>query len=127
MDGGQPTMRLAFEAPDTDHQPLGLDCLKGSGVVSVDHQSSGTGLTSLSLASDEVSRAYPVKAEAEEMGGGEFLTADIPADDPVLIAFRRTGWLTLTVDGRSRGLASHPDGGGKGRIEDFFAFCSAEE
>lgn len=127
MEGGQPTMRLAFEMPDTDHQPLAMDCLRGSGTVTVDHQSSSTGLNEITLTSDGVTRTYAAKGEPDEMTGGDYLTAEISANDPVMAAFRRTGWLSYAIGGETGGLASQANSGAAGRIDDFFAFCSVQE
>lgn len=127
MDEGRSTMRLAYEMPDSDDQPMGIDCLRGSGTLNVDHQTHTTGIRTLTLASEGVRRTYPVNAEFQEEMNGDYLTVDIPGTDPVLTAFRRTGWLKLTVDGRTHDLAAHYDSGARQRIDDFFSFCLTQE
>ena len=127
MDDGQSKMRLAYEMPNTDDQPMGISCLRGSGTLSVDHQSHATGIETLTLASQGGTRTYPVKGEFQEEMNGDYLTVDIPGTDPILTAFRQTGWLRLTVNGATHDLAAHPNSGARQRIDDFFSFCMTRE
>ena len=127
MDDGQSTMRLAYEMPNSDDQPMGINCLRGSGILSVDHQSHETGNETLTLSSHGATRTYPAKTTFYEEMNGDYLTVDIPGTDPVLAAFRQTGWLKLTVGERTYDLAAHPDSGAGQRIDDFFSFCMTQE
>lgn len=127
MDRGQSTMRLAYEVPDSGDQPMGINCLRGSGTLKLDHQSASTGVSSIVLSSEGVTRTYPVSAVFQEEMGGDFLTFDLPGTDPVLTAFRRTGWLTMTVGDHTQNLVAQPDSGSRQRIDDFFSYCLTQE
>ncbi|MGV9008839.1 hypothetical protein [Brevundimonas sp.] len=127
MDDGQSKMRLAYEMPDSDDQPMGINCLRGSGILSIDHQSHQTGNETLTLSSQGGTRTYPAKTTFYEEMNGDYLTADIPGTDPILAAFRQTGWLRLTIGERTYDLAAHPDSGALQRIDDFFSFCMTRE
>lgn len=127
MDDGQSMMRLAYEMPDTDDQPMGINCLRGGGILSIDHQTHTTGNRMLTLSSQGGTRTYPVKATFYEEMNGDYLTIDIPGNDPILSAFRQTGWLRLTIGERIYDLAAHPDSGALQRIDDFFSFCMTRE
>lgn len=119
------SMVLAYETPDTDDQPLNLSCEEGGQRIFAGLQTSTTGRHSFALASDGAGRAYPIKtAEAEEVMGGDYLTVELSGDDAVLAAFRRSGWLRLTVDGRTVDMAAHPDSGARARIAAFLDFCN---
>lgn len=127
MDEGQSTMRLAYEMPGTDDQPMGINCLRGSGVLTIDHQTHTTGNRNLTLSSQGGTRTYPVRATFYEEMNGDELAVDIPGTDPILASFRRTGWLRLTVGERTYDLAAHPASGALQRIDDFFSFCMTRE
>lgn len=127
MDDGQSTMRLAYEMPNSDDQPMGINCLRGSGTLTIDHQTHTTGNRTLTLSSQGGTRTYPVKTTFYEEMNGDELAVDIPGTDPVLAAFRQTGWLRLTVGERTYDLAAHPDSGARQRIDDFFSFCMTQE
>lgn len=119
------SMVLAYEVPDTDDQPLGLSCEEGGGRIFASLQTGSVGLRAITLASDGAGRAYPIKtAQADEMMGGEFLTVELPGDDATLAAFRRSGWMRLTVDGHTIDMAAHADSGARERIAAFMAFCN---
>lgn len=127
MDNGQSRMRLAYEMPGTDDQPMGINCLRGSGVLTIDHQTHTTGNRTLTLSSQGGTRTYPVRATFYEEMNGDELAVDIPGTDPILAAFRQTGWMRLTVNGQTQDLAAHPDSGALRRIDDFFSFCMTRE
>ena len=127
MDEGQSRMRLAYEMPGTDDQPMGINCLRGSGVLTIDHQTHTTGNRTLTLSSQGGTRTYPVRATFYEEMNGDELAVDIPGTDPILASFRRTGWLRLTVGERTYDLAAHPASGALQRIDDFFSFCMTRE
>ncbi len=127
MDEGQSRMRLAYEMPGTDDQPMGINCLRGSGVLTIDHQTHTTGNRTLTLSSQGGTRTYPVRATFYEEMNGDELAVDIPGTDPILTGFRQTGWLRLTVNDHTQDLAAHPDSGALQRIDDFFSFCMTRE
>lgn len=127
MDDGQSRMRLAYEMPGTDDQPMGINCLRGSGLLTIDHQTHTTGNRTLTLSSQGGTRTYPVRATFYEEMNGDELAVDIPGTDPVLAGFRQTGWLRLTVSDHTQDLAAHPDSGALQRIDDFFSFCMTRE
>lgn len=127
MDEGQSRMRLAYEMPGTDDQPMGINCLRGSGVLTIDHQTHTTGNRTLTLSSQGGTRNYPVRATFYEEMNGDALAVDIPGTDPILTGFRQTGWLRLTVNDHTQDLAAHPDSGALQRIDDFFSFCMTRE
>lgn len=120
------SMVLAYEVPDTDDQPLGLSCEEGGGRIFASLQSSTVGVRSITLASTNGSRVYRVKTAhaEEEVMPGEYLTIEIPGDDPTLAAFRQSGWMQLTYDGHTTNLAAHPDSGARQRIVEFMTFCN---
>ena len=126
-DDGLSRMRLAYEMPGTDDQPMGIACLQGSGILTVDHQTHTTGVRTLTLSSQGGTRTYPVRATFYEEMNGDGLAVDIPGTDPILAAFRQTGWLRLTVNGQTQDLAGHPDSGALQRIDGFFSFCMTRE
>jgi hypothetical protein len=126
-DEGMSRMRLAYELPNSGNQPLGINCLRGSGILNVGHQSHATGNETLTLSSQGGTRTYPAETTFYEEMNGDYLTVDIPGTDPILAAFRQTGWLRMTVGERTYDLAAHPDSGALQRIDEFFSFCMTRE
>jgi hypothetical protein len=118
-------MVLAYEVPNTDDQPLNLSCEETGRRIFAGTQTSGTDVRTVTLASEGITRTYPVKdAVADELGGGQYVTVELAGNDPTLEAFRDSGWLRMTVEGRTIDMAAHPDSGARTRIVSFMAFCN---
>lgn len=125
-EGRSRSMVLAYEVPNTDDQPLNLSCEEGGRRIFAGTQTANIDLGSISLASTNGSRSYPVKeAVADELGGGEYVTVELAGDDPTLVAFRDSGWMRLTVDGRTTDMAAQPGSDARRKIAAFMAFCNA--
>ena len=120
------SMVLAYEVPETDDQPMNLTCEEGSRRIFAGTRTSNTDLSSITLASTGVSRAYPIKeAVADELDGGEYVTVELAGDDATLAAFRDSGWLRLTVDDNTTDMAAQPNSEARQKIATFMAFCNA--
>ncbi|PZO01841.1 MAG: hypothetical protein DCF29_14610 [Alphaproteobacteria bacterium] len=125
-EGRSRSMVLAYEVPNTDDQPLNLSCEEGGRRIFAGTQTANVDLGSISLASTNGSRSHPVKeAVADELGGGEYVTVQLAGDDPTLVAFRESGWMRLTVDGRTTDMAAQPASDARRKIAAFMAFCNA--
>lgn len=124
-EGRERSMVLAYEVPNTDDQPLNLSCEETGRRIFAGTQTSGVDVRNVILASQGISRTYPVKsAEADELGGGQYVTLELAGNDPTLEAFRDSGWLRMTVEGRTIDMAAHPDSEGRAKIVSFMAFCN---
>lgn len=124
-EGRERSMVLAYEVPDTDDQPLNLSCEETGRRIFAGTQTSGTDVRTVTLASEGISRTYPVKeAVADELGGGQYVTVELAGNDPTLEAFRDSGWLRMTVEGRTTDMVAHPNSGARTKIISFMAFCN---
>ncbi|RZJ05832.1 MAG: hypothetical protein EON89_02555 [Brevundimonas sp.] len=120
---GSRSMDLSYEAPETDDVPLSFVCAEGSRRVFVSHGAGATGVQAIELSAGGAHGRYPVgKRVYSDLSDGDYLTAEIPWNDPVLRAFPQTGWIALpTPDGDVR--LSAVTAASKARIAAFLEFC----
>ncbi len=122
------TAKLAYGVDETDDMPIGLDCEKNSGRLTLSAVAAKDAAHEFHLESGGDTERYPAEAEPWPPGAlpsdtdnGLFLTAEAKAGDPVFQRFRRVGWLAVWQDGERHAYAPHPGSGE--RVERFFAFC----
>jgi hypothetical protein len=70
-------------------------------------------------AGDKTQR-YPALSEDEEMNGGVLLMARARKTDPVIVAFRETGWLSV---GPASGVENLIPQHNTSAVADFFEWC----
>lgn len=112
--------RLAYGVEASDDLRLGLDCVAGSGTVSL-VANGAKGAKLIHLESGDETQQFPAEGEPSELHDGDLLTAQAEAAEPVLQRFRRLGWIAQRTQGRREVYAPHP--GSENGIERFFAFC----
>jgi hypothetical protein len=104
-EDGETTLLFGVPA-EWEGSPNYLRCKDHSGKVEVeawaDHQVNpndvgGQEATRMTVRSGSVEKAFAAHAQDEEMNGGAEVTAMLPADEPVLAEFARTGVLKLTA------------------------------
>lgn len=119
LDGDQ--AKLAYGVPNSDDLRLGMECVRGSGVVRLVRDVPPGAAAEFHLESGGDTQRIAARAEPSEMSGGQFLTADLPAAAPVLARFAQTGWLAQWDDGLRAVHVAQP--GSTRRPADFLAFC----
>ncbi|HYF22125.1 MAG TPA: hypothetical protein VD929_01890 [Caulobacteraceae bacterium] len=121
-DGG--TGRLAFGTPQSDDVALMMSCAQGSGRVTVQAnlpQELAGSPPKLTLVSGSTRATFLASAEASQLEAGNvFLTAQTRARDPVLVAFRRNGWIGISRGDTTDRFAPQP---GTSAVGQFFAYC----
>lgn len=111
---------LAYGLAESDDVPLMLACAPGERRVEITRPA-GAAAPSLTLSAGEATLTVPVGNEPSQLHDGVFLVGQASTAEPMLQAFRRTGWLWLHEDGGRHGLAGHP--GALPGIERFFQAC----
>lgn len=111
---------LAYGVENSDDLKIGLHRSPGSGKIELSAPAP-TGSRVIQLESGGEMERFSAKGEASELHGGDFLTADTAAREPVFQRFRRLGWLAQWSEGRRETYAAHP--GSESGVERFFADC----
>lgn len=111
---------LSYGTPHSDDLRLGLRCRKGGSTLNLILIGSEGDPHTITVQAGGVTRAFPARAEEEPMTGGILLTARARKDDPVILAFRRDGWIALVGPGGADGYAPQP---GTTAVEEFFQWC----
>lgn len=111
---------LAYGVAESDDVPLMLACAPGRRRVEITRPADAA-RPSLTLSVGEATLTVAVESEPSQLHDGVFLVGQASTAEPMLQAFRRTGWLWLHEDGARHGLAGHP--GALPGIERFFQAC----
>ncbi|AQR61214.1 hypothetical protein BZG35_05795 [Brevundimonas sp. LM2] len=112
--------RLAYGIAESDELKLAFECGAGSGTLQVLATApSGTRLILLESGGD--TERLTARSEPSELGEGDLLTAESPADAPVFQRFRRLGWLAQWIGDRREAYAPQP--GSAADVDRFFALC----
>jgi len=118
------TGRLAFGTPQSDDVALMMNCAQGSGRVTVQAnlpQELAGSPPKLTLVSGTTRATFLASAEPSQLEAGNvFLTAQTRVRDPVLVAFRRNGWIGISRGDATDRYAPQP---GTTAVRQFFAFC----
>lgn len=112
---------LVYGAPESDDMRLSLECRGGQvsqlGLVAVGPEGAPAEIV---ISSGGKTQKFPALREEEPMTGGVMLTARADKSDPVLRAFRETGWLSIGPAGRSENLIPQHN---TSAVADFFEWC----
>ena len=118
VDGAE--AKLAYGAPYSDDLRLGLECARGSGLVTVSRDAWPNEPDQFHLESGGETERIAAVAEASPTDG-RFLTAELETTHPVLQRFRQTGWLAQW-SGEDRQMMA-PQAASRTKVEAFFAHC----
>lgn len=111
---------LAYEVDGTDDQPLNFTCEEGGDRVFAGISGGAPDLTAIELESGDQRVRLTGTTDADELP--TFTAQEMPATSPLFKAFAANGWLRMTADGHSTGMAATP--AGKEAIARFAAFCA---
>ncbi|HZW16185.1 MAG TPA: hypothetical protein VFF66_08025 [Brevundimonas sp.] len=115
------TAHLAYGAPESDDLQLGFNCRRESARVGVVAIGAEGDEPVILLESGGDTGRFPAEAEPSALHDALILTAEMAATEPVLLRFRRLGWMAQWRGGEREAYAPHPES--LPRVEDFFAFC----
>ena len=119
--GDDEAVRLTYGRDESDDVWVSLNCASGSGMIDVEQYLAFEGDPRIALESGGDTESWPARTLPDEMTDGVLLTAQVPADHPVFLRFRRLGWLaSWGSEGRAM-MAAHP--GSRQGVERFFATC----
>lgn len=113
--------RLSYGLEESDDLRLGMDCDAGSRLIGLSTIVPTGGKPEILIESGGDTERLAAHAEAAEVTDGDFLTASIASDAPVMQRFRQVKWLALWEEGRRTTLVPHP--GSAGNVERFFEIC----
>ena len=112
---------LAYGVPESDDLQLGFNCRQGSGRVGMVTIAEDGEEPVIFLESGGETERYAAEAEPSALHDALILTAETAATEPVLLRFRRVGWMAQWRGGERETYAPHPES--LPRVESFFAFC----
>ena len=121
-DDGE-TAGLAHGEANTDNVDLMLQCDKGARRVEITdaaHPGARKG-EALTLISDGARSDLPTRVEVDEERGAPLASGGATTDTPALIAFRKTGRMTVKLGAREQAYAATP--GELISVARFFAVC----
>ena len=118
LEAGQEAPRLAYGRPGTDDVVLMFTCQPGRDQVGVWVEAPDKDLV---LASGRTESRFPGAHVEDDMSETGHLQAAGKASAPALVAFRRSGDLTLVTQGERHSLAA--TSADRGRVEAFFKAC----
>lgn len=113
--------RLAYGLEESDDLRLGMDCEAGSRRIALSTIVGSGGKPEIVIESGGDTERLVAEAEADDMTDGDFLTAAIASDAPVMRRFRQVKWLAMWHGDERTPLVPHP--GSAGNIERFFEIC----
>ena len=113
--------RLAFGAPESDDLQLGFNCRQASGRIGVVTLAVDGDDPVIHLESGGDTGRFAAGAEPSPLHDALILTAETAVTEPVLLRFRRVGWMAQWRGGERETYAPHPES--LPRVESFFAFC----
>lgn len=114
---------LAYEMANTDDQPMSFTCEEGGRRIFAGVSGVPDDLSSITLASgDQTLRLNGQTERVDAMDSNEFSSVEIPGDSPFLEALRQNGWLRLTVNGQTQGMAADSTAAGAA-VARFVNFC----
>ena len=112
---------LVYGAPESDDMRLSLECRGGQvaelGLVAVGPAGAPAEIV---ISSGGKTQRYPARSEEEPMTGGVMLMARAAKSDPVIVAFRESGWLSVGPAGRAENLIPQHN---TSAVADFFEWC----
>lgn len=114
--------KLAYGVADSDDLKLGMECVKGTGLLDLTASADDGAAPEIHIESGGDTERYVAAAEPAGVHDGLVLTAQAQADAPVFQRFRRLGWLAVW-QGEDR-QTYVPQPASADRIERFFAFCA---
>ena len=121
LNAEEDSARLIFGTPESDDMRLSLECRGGQvtelGLVAVGPRGAPAEIV---ITSGGKTQRYPALSEDEEMNGGVLLMAHARKTDPVIVAFRETGWLSVGPGGGAENLIPQHN---TSAVEDFFEWC----
>lgn len=118
-DGG--LGKLAYGAPDSDEILFQLECRAGAPDVRVSRPAAMGARPEIVVRAEGLDeRRLAATPTASQTHDGVDLDTSVPIDDPLLAAFRQTGWLGVEVGGNLRRYVAQPPAAA---IERFFAWC----
>ncbi len=112
---------LAYGEANSDNVGLMLQCDKGSGQVRLTDVAATQPADRLILASGAQRLDVPVRLSQDESGAA-LAEASIPASDPVMQGFRRSGVMAVKLGASRYGVKARA--GEQGAVNQFFAVCS---
>ncbi len=112
--------KLAYGAPNTDDLRLGLECVRGSGQVTITRNALAGEPARFQLESGGETETVAAVAE-ETPVEGQFLMAELDVKHPVFQRFRQTGWIAQWLGDRRQMMTPQP--ASRPKIEAFFAHC----
>lgn len=117
------TAGLAYGVANSDAVDLMLQCEKGARTVEITDAAhpgaaKGQGIT---LISGEARSDLPTRVEVDEEVGQPLASAKAATDLPALVAFRKSGRMTVKLGDRERAYAATP--GELASVARFFAVC----
>jgi len=115
------TAHLAYGVPESDDLQLGFNCRRGSGRVGLVTIAADGDAPVIMLESGGDTGRFAADAEPSALHDALILTAETAATEPVLLRFRRVGWMAQWRGGERETYAPHPES--LPRVESFFAFC----
>lgn len=122
LDAEEDSAELVYGAPMSDDYRLGVEC-RGGGDPKLGltrYAPRGT-KAEIVLSAGGVTQSYAALSEPEPMSGGVMLTSRLAEkSDPVIRAFRETGFLAVIDGDRATVLAPQP---GTTAVADFFTWC----
>ena len=122
LNAQEDSAELVYGAPESDDVHLGLECRGGGDpILGLTHIAPEGAPPEIVLQSGGVTQRYAANSEPDPLGGGVILTTRLPRkSDPVIQAFRTTGWLSVIYRGRPEHYVPQPD---TTAVVDFFNWC----
>ncbi len=121
LNAEEDSARLTYGTPESDDMRLSLECRGGQvpelGLIAVGPRGAPAEIV---ITSGGKTHRYPALSEDEEMSGGVLLMARARKTDPVIVAFRETGWLSVGPAGGAENLIPQHN---TSAVEDFFEWC----
>lgn len=122
LNAEEDSAELVYGTPQSDDLHLGLECRGGDDpVLGLTRIAPRGSPSEIVLRSGDVTQRYAANAEPDPMGDGVILTSRLPRkSDPVILAFRATGWLSvLNRDKAEHYIPQH----NTTAVADFFNWC----
>lgn len=122
LNAEEDSAELVYGTPESDDLQLGFECRGGGdpilGLTRVAPEGSPSEIV---LKAGDVTQRYAANAEPDQMSGGVILTTRLPRKtDPVIIAFRERGWLSVMHGGKAEHYIPQHN---TTAVADFFNWC----